>query len=221
MYSTLLIDPPWRYSSPGWLGGAHRHYSTLPFEALVDMPVAAVADNPSHLWVWATKDHREDAESLVDRWGYDLRATWHWVKLTKNPLSPSEAKKRAERMQTLIQYKGEIHGLAWGMGYYNRGATEYLLLATKGKTGIKSDHKGRQVRDVILAPIREHSQKPEEAYELIRNYSPPKRLELFGRNRHYGFFQWGDGAEKPTKLPALDDWGEWAEEHFPDPRRVL
>ena len=39
----------------------------------------------------------------------------------------------------------------------------------------------RDVHEVILAPVREHSRKPDEAYSRIERYCAGPRLELFAR----------------------------------------
>lgn len=49
---------------------------------------------------------------------------------------------------------------------------------------------------VINAVRREHSRKPDEAYELIeRMYPELPRIELFARGRREGWAAWGNQAE--------------------------
>jgi N6-adenosine-specific RNA methylase IME4 len=53
---------------------------------------------------------------------------------------------------------------------------------------------------VIQAPRREHSRKPDKAYELIeRMYPQLPRIELFARNAREGWACWGNQA------PALGE----------------
>jgi len=42
------------------------------------------------------------------------------------------------------------------------------------------------------AKVREHSRKPAEFYELVRRVSPGPRLDMFSREPHEGFEQWGN-----------------------------
>ena len=205
-FKTLVVDPPWKFSSPGWLGGANRHYNTVPLEGIRELPIDDVLEEDGHLWLWTTKDHRDTAAELLDLWGLTFRAVWHWVKLTKNPLSAKQIAQYKEKGVPTINYQNDIYGLGWGIGYYNRGTTEYLLFATRGEVNVPDHHKARQVRDVFFAPLGDHSEKPEVAYEMIRRYSPSKRLDMFARSTRYGFYQWGNGAIRPIKIPKLDDW---------------
>jgi len=86
--------------------------------------------------------------------------------------------------------------LAWvkdriGMGYWFRGQHELLLVATKGK--IKPPEQSVRRSGVLEAPRREHSQKPDEVYELIESYFPNgKYIELFSRNKREGWTMWGN-----------------------------
>jgi N6-adenosine-specific RNA methylase IME4 len=86
-------------------------------------------------------------------------------------------------------------GFAWvkdkiGLGFWNRNQHELLLLGTRGH--IPASPPGLRRSSVIQAPRRRHSQKPEEAYELIESYFPhlPK-VELFARAPRAGFDGWG------------------------------
>jgi N6-adenosine-specific RNA methylase IME4 len=47
-------------------------------------------------------------------------------------------------------------------------------------------------RTVFQAKVREHSRKPAEFYDLVRRVSPEPRLDMFSREPHEGFEQWGN-----------------------------
>ena len=65
-------------------------------------------------------------------------------------------------------------------GYWFRGQHELLLVGTKGKFPTPEPSVRRS--GVLNAPIRGHSEKPEEVYEIIESYFPDgKYLELFSR----------------------------------------
>jgi N6-adenosine-specific RNA methylase IME4 len=56
---------------------------------------------------------------------------------------------------------------------------------------------------VITAPRREHSRKPDEAYEMIeRMYPDLPKIELFARQARLGWAAWGNEI---STAPALDD----------------
>ena len=51
------------------------------------------------------------------------------------------------------------------------------------------------MRELIIAPVREHSRKPDEVYERIEEYCDGPYLELFARNRRPGWVSWGDQVD--------------------------
>jgi N6-adenosine-specific RNA methylase IME4 len=60
------------------------------------------------------------------------------------------------------------------------------------------------LHQVINAPRREHSQKPDEAYELIeRMYPGLPKIELFARNAREGWHAWGNQAPQADEYPDL------------------
>lgn len=46
------------------------------------------------------------------------------------------------------------------------------------------------------AKVREHSRKPDEFYELVRQVSPEPRIDIFSREKHEGFDQYGNETDK-------------------------
>ena len=81
-----------------------------------------------------------------------------------------------------------------GTGYYTRKGCELLLLAKRGDGLHMRDH---SVSEVLMAPRREHSRKPDEAkHAPERVFGPVRRIELFARERRPGWQVWGD------ELPA-------------------
>lgn len=74
-----------------------------------------------------------------------------------------------------------------GNGELLRSRKEICLMAFKGKP----------VRnfpppcDVLEAPAREHSRKPEKFYKLVEEYCPGSKCELFARERRKGWTSFG------------------------------
>jgi N6-adenosine-specific RNA methylase IME4 len=52
------------------------------------------------------------------------------------------------------------------------------------------------VFEIIVAPRREHSRKPDEVYRRIEKYCAGQRLDLFPRQRRDGWIPYGDEADK-------------------------
>ena len=48
------------------------------------------------------------------------------------------------------------------------------------------------LRELIIAPRREHSRKPDEQYQRIEQFCAGPYVELFARTRRAGWHQWGD-----------------------------
>lgn len=77
-------------------------------------------------------------------------------------------------------------------------STEHVLFCRRGylsleKLGLRLD---------FQAKVREHSRKPEEFYELVRQVSPGPRLDVFSREVREGFEQLGNEIEKFQEVGA-------------------
>lgn len=79
-----------------------------------------------------------------------------------------------------------------GMGYWTRKQSEICLLATKGRPA----RRDKGVREIIEAPRREHSRKPDETYERIERLVDGPYLEMFARQRWPGWDVWGNETDK-------------------------
>jgi N6-adenosine-specific RNA methylase IME4 len=87
--------------------GAHRHYSLMTAKEIAALPVAALAADNAHLWLWVTNASLFAGHAVMDAWGFTYRSILTWVK----------------------------PGLGLG-SYYLRNSTEHLLLGTKGKAPV-------------------------------------------------------------------------------------
>jgi len=88
-----------------------------------------------------------------------------------------------------------------GTGHYFRLLHEHLLLAARGD--IPAPHFDARPDSVFHADRREHSQKPDAAYEIIeRMYPDLPKIELFARSRRPGWDAWGNEAPPhPLDIP--------------------
>jgi N6-adenosine-specific RNA methylase IME4 len=81
-----------------------------------------------------------------------------------------------------------------GQGHWLLGQTEHAILAVRGKPVIT-----RTTQTTLLhAPVRGHSVKPKEFYDLVEKMCPaPRYVDLFSRRQHSARWDcWGDEAPK-------------------------
>ncbi len=91
-----------------------------------------------------------------------------------------------------------VTNVAWvkhraGLGYWVRNQHEIILIARRGN--MLTPLPANRPPSIIEAPRREHSRKPDEAYELIeRMYPDLPKIELFARQAREGWAAWGNQA---------------------------
>lgn len=71
-------------------------------------------------------------------------------------------------------------------------STELVVFARRGKLDLLV--KGRRLD--FNAKVREHSRKPDELYDLVRDVSPGPRIDMFSREARDGFDQWGNETDR-------------------------
>jgi N6-adenosine-specific RNA methylase IME4 len=177
----LLADPPLSFD-PWGRNGSDRspqaHYKCPSKSELGTLPISDIAAPNSVLATWSYGPRLPDTLELVAQWGFTFVSIGLvWIKISA--------------------ITGRVH---FGTGYYTRKASEILLLAKRGKGLPVRDH---GVCEVLFAPRREHSRKPDEAYvALERLFGAARRLELFARGpARPGWTAWGDQAA-PDATPV-------------------
>ncbi len=177
-YKILLADPPWTFKSWSKKGtgrSADQHYDVMTLDDICSLPVADLMEKDSVLFLWTTWSSlcAQEPFKVIEAWGFKAKCCgFLWRKLSSTGAKPH-----------------------MGMGFYTRTDSEPCILATRGKPGRPID---MSIRQVIEAPVREHSRKPEGIHERIdRLYSGPK-LELFARQRRPGWDVWGNEVDKYT-----------------------
>lgn len=176
-YSTIVADPPWMYQKqPGAKTGAvlssmaEGHYSTMTNEEIAALPVAELAADQAHLYLWVTNPGMFGGR-FSDVTPRDIASAWGF------------------RYVTLLTWVKPGGG---GMGWYFRGQTEHVLFATRGDLGIPAEK--REV-NVFEAKRAGHSAKPPSFFDLVERVSPGPYLELFCRTPRFGWDSWGKGYE--------------------------
>jgi N6-adenosine-specific RNA methylase IME4 len=120
-------------------------------------------DDNCHLYLWVTNNFLQDGLEVVRQIGFRYVTLITWMK---------------DRIS---------------LGQYFRGITEHYIFAVKGNLPYKvSEGKRQQGVTGFTEKKREHSRKPERAYEMIEVVSYPPRLEMFARERREGWDVWGN-----------------------------
>ena len=104
-----------------------------------------------------------------------------------------------DRSVRLGQANASGNGLHTGMGYWTRSNSEVCLLATKGSPmRLATD-----VHQIVLAPVGEHSAKPEEVRRRIERLFAGPYLELYGRKLVPGWTVWGNEIPRAAFIPPV------------------
>jgi N6-adenosine-specific RNA methylase IME4 len=86
MYHTIVADPPWQQKLLGkWDRARHQAADALPYPTMTlaeieALPVASLAAEGAHLWLWTTNAFLEPAFSVMRAWGFTYLTTITWVK---------------------------------------------------------------------------------------------------------------------------------------------
>lgn len=79
-YRVLYADPPWRYDNGGFDEAAEAQYPTLDVADICILPVAALADEGSVLFLWATNPLLPEALQVLAAWGFSYKTNLAWIK---------------------------------------------------------------------------------------------------------------------------------------------
>ena len=180
-FGTILADPPWQFQNrTGKVAPEHKRlnrYGTMQLEEICALPVAEIAADPAHLYLWVPNALLPDGLKVLDAWGFRYVSNIVWHKVRKDGGSDGR-----------------------GVGFYFRNVTELLLFGVRGKNA-RTLAPGRSQVNMIQTRKREHSRKPDEQYTIIEECSWGPRIELFSRGKRKGWEAWGNQADdsyKPT-----------------------
>jgi len=149
----------------------------MSLEEIKALPVRYVAADSAILLMWCTFPFLDKQIEVLKAWGFRYATLgFVWIKLnskaSRHGFLPPEEK-------NLVSYGGQYFSTFFGVGYYTKSNPEPCILATRGKV---MKPVVNTVSNLIFAPRREHSRKPDEVYEKIEQlYGPIPRLEMFGR----------------------------------------
>jgi N6-adenosine-specific RNA methylase IME4 len=195
-YDLIMADPPWpttMRSPKGEKKSSVSKYGSMPWPAIEALPVGALAARDAVLFLWCTwpllldggdpKRHFQGADAarsrvgaVIKAWGFRYVSGGVWLK----------RKSRG--------------GVAFGTGYRFRSACEPFLLAIKG-----APVTSKSERNFIDDFAREHSRKPEKAFELCERFMHGARYaELFSRQSRPHWDAWGEEVGKFDPVVTLN-----------------
>lgn len=175
-FGAILADPPWQFQNKtGKVAPGHKRlnrYDTLTLQEIMTLPVATIAADVSHLYLWTPNALLPEALGVMKAWGFAYKSNLVWHKIRKD---------------------GGPDGR--GVGFYFRNVTELLLFGVRGKNA-RTLEPGRRQVNYLATRKREHSRKPDEQYGLIEACSPGPFVELFARGLRADWVCWGAEANE-------------------------
>jgi N6-adenosine-specific RNA methylase IME4 len=177
-YRTIVADPPWQYASKPATGKADRRaaaedfYPTMADAEIRALPVAELAADDAHLYLWVTNTRifECDPVGIAAAWGFTYKTLLTW-----NKTGPT------------------------GVGRWFRGRTEHVLFCARGSLAIPPTQRKQNIFSAVNGA---HSRKPDGFYDLVEQVSPGPYLELFARRRRLGWDVWGNEVDSDLELVA-------------------
>lgn len=191
-FGAILADPPWHFrartalqvGNPTGRRDAEKHYPVMSVEDIAALPVRQMAAKDAHLFLWITGPLLVEGKhiAIMKAWGFKPSSMgFTWIKLKRSYT--------VAQLRLVPLADADLHV---GLGLTTRKNAEFCLIGRRGNAKRLS----KSVREIILAPVREHSRKPDEAYERIEAYCAGPYLELFARQRRPGWSAWGNEADR-------------------------
>lgn len=175
-YNTIYADPPWQFQNrTGKVAPEHKRltrYGTMTIEEIKQLPVASIAGDKAHLYLWVPNALLPEGLDVLDAWGFEYKSNFVWEKVRKD---------------------GGPDGR--GVGFYFRNVTELILFGIKKKSAPnRTLDPARSQVNLLRTMKREHSRKPDEMIPIIEACSQAPRIELFARGVRPGWKMWGNQA---------------------------
>ena len=203
-YRVIVADPPWHFRARtalqvgNWTSrrDAEKHYAVMGADDIAAMPVKQLAAADAHLFLWTTGPCLRMAFDVIEAWGFRYSAiAFTWVKL-KRSINPAQ-------LRIVPTQEADLHV---GLGLTTRKNAEFCLLGRRGN----ARREAKDVREIILSPVQEHSRKPEEAQSRVERYCEGPYLELFARRVRANWDSFGNEIGGFVPRGTLPLFGEEA-----------
>jgi N6-adenosine-specific RNA methylase IME4 len=178
LYRTILADPPWKQQMSGnYNVTRHKRPGTLQYETMSLKEICAL--NVAELAADDCHLWLWTTNQFLDE-GFDVMRSWGF------------------------KYLAPIHWIKpSGLGNYFIHRTQTCLF---GYRRFCKFEKSRYLPNIIEAPARAHSAKPEATYSFIESISAAPRIELFARpwtplfQGRIGWHVWGNEVQCDTEV---------------------
>lgn len=189
-FPCIVADPPWSYSvfsDKGKDRSAEAHYDCMTLDDIAALPVKRLAAKDAHLFMWITGPCLVQGQHIpiMKEWGFSPSTDgFVWIKCKNGTLG-----------QNVVL---DENVFSKGMGHTTRKNAEYVIFGRRGSPRRLT----KAMHQLIVAPKREHSRKPDIFYAKVEEYCVGPRLELFAREERPGWTCWGNQVDKFTKEAA-------------------
>jgi N6-adenosine-specific RNA methylase IME4 len=182
-FGSIGSDPQWKFLTRSVAGegrSANVHYKTEEVDRIKDIPVGQLLADDGAFYMWMVDWCPEDALGLLTHYGLQhITTAFTWVKTNgEGALDPFD-------------------NSTWhmGQGYWTRANPEQCWFATKLDSKKKPKRLYADVRQLIVAPVMEHSRKPDAWLDRIERLTCGDYLELQARRPRKRWISWGDELE--------------------------
>jgi N6-adenosine-specific RNA methylase IME4 len=183
-WQMILADFPWRQEMRSEKGEGKSPQAKYDCMTLEDCKlfgrriVRQIAARDSTCLMWTTSPLIKASIEVLEDCGFIYKSMATWAKESKNSGD--------------LDTEDDDHKWTFGTGYIFRSAAEFILCGTRGDPAWKTGPGSRSVRNLIYAPTREHSRKPDQQYEIAETLMPGPYLELFSRTSRPGWDHFGN-----------------------------
>lgn len=211
--SLVFVDPAWYYPNR-WITrkngeglntfgpGAAGRYPVMKTDEIAALPIGKLGAADSLCLLWTTGPYLATGEAaqVMRAWGYKPKTILYvWIKTNSARWKSAQQAVEAAHVQPSLPGHDP---LAWlleqqtqddltfpGTGNYTFSNAEWVLVGRRGKMLPRALDfmTGKQIiaKQVIYAPVGEHSAKPQEAYDRTDRMWPlelyPNRVDVFSR----------------------------------------
>lgn len=171
-YKAIVIDPPWPME--------RIRRQVTGEEIVFDYPTMTISQIRNDRKLLPIRRLIDKSGCMVFLWttqkhlpiSYDILKTWG-----------------INYLFTMVWDKG--HGMKpFNLPVFN---CEFVVVGTVGKCDFVTT---KNFKTLFDAARRNHSQKPKEFYQLLKRVTSEPRIDMFSREKHKGFDQYGNETDK-------------------------